>query len=370
MKIESISIQHFKLFEDFQLSFKNKTLQEVSERFLIIGDNGTGKTSLLQAVALPLALVTRTRFIRSIYDFDWAGFLPARLMAAKNPRIELDVSFEKEEIEATQDVAERWYASLPDEVKKNLPFVKPADKKCLRVVLNGSHWFVGDNNTQADRGMFLGRYYAQHLLIKDSSVRPLFSKLPGIFWFDQFRNLASNPASEENGDGKEKSSGISYETGVGRLRQFLIDWRKKQESGITYRHDFLKQLETLYQSVFPGRSFWGIERLQQLESPTEEDLYFLLSDGKYTYDLVEMSAGEQSVFPILYKIVRQQAAYSVVLIDEVDLNLHPPAAQLLVKQLYKIAPHCQYILTTHSESVNDIIGEDETYRLPGGNLCL
>ncbi|WP_263747283.1 ATP-binding protein [Plectonema radiosum] len=34
-----------------------------------------------------------------------------------------------------------------------------------------------------------------------------------------------------------------------------------------------------------------------------------------------MSAGEQSVFPIFYEFVRQQIAHSVVLIDEIDLNL-------------------------------------------------
>jgi hypothetical protein len=38
-------------------------------------------------------------------------------------------------------------------------------------------------------------------------------------------------------------------------------------------------------------------------------------------DIVEMSAGEQSVFPIFYEFVRQQIAHSVVLIDEIDLNL-------------------------------------------------
>jgi predicted ATP-binding protein involved in virulence len=83
-----------------------------------------------------------------------------------------------------------------------------------------------------------------------------------------------------------------------------------------------------------------------------------------------MSSGEQSVFPILYEFVRQQIAHSVVLIDEIDLNLHPPVAQLLVSQLPKIGPTCQFILTTHSEAVNNIIGEDETFRLPGGSLCL
>ncbi len=40
MKVESISIQRFKLFEEFELAFKNKTLQEVSNRFLVLGDNG------------------------------------------------------------------------------------------------------------------------------------------------------------------------------------------------------------------------------------------------------------------------------------------------------------------------------------------
>jgi predicted NACHT family NTPase len=45
--------------ENVEISFKNKTLEEVSNRFLILGDNGTGKTTLLQAIALPLALATK-----------------------------------------------------------------------------------------------------------------------------------------------------------------------------------------------------------------------------------------------------------------------------------------------------------------------
>jgi predicted ATP-binding protein involved in virulence len=73
-----------------------------------------------------------------------------------------------------------------------------------------------------------------------------------------------------------------------------------------------------------------------------------------------MSAGEQSVFPIRYEFVRQQIAYSIVLIDEIDLNLHPPAAQFLVRQLPKIGPTGQFIFTTHSEAVSDIVGEDDT----------
>lgn len=160
------------------------------------------------------------------------------------------------------------------------------------------------------------------------------------------------------------------EFGVGRLRQFLIDWRRRQESGRNYSEDYLGQLEALYKKVFPERSFWGIENLPSLDSPTEETTYFLIDDGHRKYDIVEMSAGEQAVFPILYEFVRQQIAYSVVLLDEIDLNLHPSAAQFLVSQLNKIAPTCQFLFTTHSESVSNVVGESDTYRLAGGALCL
>jgi predicted ATP-binding protein involved in virulence len=83
-----------------------------------------------------------------------------------------------------------------------------------------------------------------------------------------------------------------------------------------------------------------------------------------------MSGGEYSVFPILYEFVRQQIAYSIVLIDELDLNLHPPLAQFFVNQLPQISPTSQFIFTTHSEAVTEIIGNDEIYRIKGGRLCL
>jgi len=51
VKIESISIQHFKLFNNLEVSFKHKTLEEVSHQFLILGDNGAGKTTLSHRTA-------------------------------------------------------------------------------------------------------------------------------------------------------------------------------------------------------------------------------------------------------------------------------------------------------------------------------
>jgi ABC-type ATPase involved in cell division len=365
MKIESISIQHFKLFNQLEVSFKHKTLEEVSDQFLILGDNGTGKTTLLQAIALPLALATKQ--IERIAEFDWPGFLSERFWKWGIPRIQLEMSFVDEEIEATCEMAKQWYDAQPEDFKSEQPFVEPSDYHSIQVSLTSHHWKIG-HNTHAERFQFQGRYYAQQLLLwSAASVRPFFSKLPGIFWFDQYRNLVSNADNRQdtfdaNGQSFSKQS-------IGRLREYLIERKRQQELGIAPNDD-LMTIEQHYQTIFAGRTFSGLEMMPSLESPMAEQCFFVLNDGEHTYDIVEMSAGEQSIFPILYEFVQQQIAYSVVLIDEVDLNLHPPAAQSLLRQLLKISPTCQFILTTHGEAVSDVISGNETLRLPGGSLCL
>jgi predicted ATP-dependent endonuclease of OLD family len=50
MKVESIRINNFKRFDRLEVSFKNQTLNTISNCFLVLGDNGTRKTTLLQAM--------------------------------------------------------------------------------------------------------------------------------------------------------------------------------------------------------------------------------------------------------------------------------------------------------------------------------
>ena len=367
MKVKSVHIQNFKQFDNLELSFENELLGEISDRFLILGDNGSGKTTILQAIALPLALATGR--ISFIAEFDWTGFLPGRYWRRGEPRIALTITFEPEELEATRAIAQQWYAAQPEEFKRDRPFVEPGNSRQVTLILNGDSWKAG--NTPAEQAQFRGRYYAQWFLKRgNQNMRSSFQSIPGIFWFDQFRNLGSNPSPDSIGENsKQRNSHTSFEVGVGQLRQYLINWHQRRRLGDPT--DYLSQLETLYQKVFPDRKFSGVESLPSFDSPTEDVAYFLLEDAQHhQYDIAEMSAGEQAVFPILYEFVRQQIAHSIVLIDEIDLNLHPPAAQFLMKQLPRIAPTCQFIVTTHSEAATAVVGTAETYRLRGGALCL
>jgi len=225
VKVESISIHNFNRFEKLAFSLKNKTLDEISDRFLVLGDNGTGKTTLLQAIALPLALATRR--IQSISDFDWIGFLPGRYWRWGRPRIELEVSFEAEELEATREIAIKWYNAQPAELRSEQIFVTPGNSPVVKIILNGDFWKAG--NTASEAAQFLGRYYTQWFINRgNQSVRPYFSRLPEIFWFDQFRNSGSNLSQSATGEGlKESRSGISFQSGVGQLREYLINWKRQ-----------------------------------------------------------------------------------------------------------------------------------------------
>jgi len=364
MKIARVRLRNFKRFGDLELNICNRATGDIASSYLIIGDNGTGKTTVLQAIALCLSMAASTT--RSVREFDWLGWVPGRFERWGKPVIELEVHFSMAEIEATREAALRWFRSR-NGVTEGQPFVEPGDSPVVTVRMEGEHFEAG---TREQLYQLRGRSYAAQLLRTDHTARELFDLLPGVFWFDQFRNLAS-PPSEESGE--ETGTGrVTFQIGVARLRQHLNRWQMARIAGrqAPGPRDFLLELENLYKTVFTGRSFGLPEPMYRGGVPTPDDYYFILSDGNRTYDIEEMSAGEQSVFPLLYEAVRLQFRHSVILIDEVDLNLHPPLAQALVRALPRIGPECQFFLTTHSEAVTSIVSPEQTHRLPGGRLCL
>ena len=133
---------------------------------------------------------------------------------------------------------------------------------------------------------------------------------------------------------------------------------------------YIKELEERFAQLFPGTVFRGIAPRQGVVAPTAKDFYFLLErDGKL-YDITEMASGEQAISPLLYEFVRLDIAKSVVLIDELELHLHPPQQQALLRGLRRIGPDCQFIITTHSPFLTEAIPDDEEVRLEGGRRCL
>lgn len=370
MKVEQVTLKNFKRFDSLTIEIKNQALDEVADQFLILGDNGTGKTTVLQAIALCLSMASRRT--RSVESFDWLGWVPGRYRRWGTPQVELTVHFSTDEIEATAEAARRWWESQSEDQGRG-SFKEPGQNTTVKLRLDGEHF----RNDPAELFQFRGRTYAASLLYTDPTARDLFPRLPGIFWFDQFRNLGTpqNGRDSDRASGAEEqlTSRVSFQVGIAQLRDYLNKWKLERiRKGPPWppRPDYLQELENIYKRVFPGRSFADPEPMFRGGVPSPADYYFMINDGHRSYDLEEMSAGEQSVFPILYEFVRQQIKNCVVLIDEIDLNLHPPLAQTVISALPQIGPNCQFIYTTHSEAISAVVSPEQIYRLPGGRLCL
>ncbi|MGC8641853.1 MAG: AAA family ATPase [Isosphaeraceae bacterium] len=364
MRIACVRLRDFKRFEELEIDLRSSLTGEIADRFLLLGDNGTGKTTVLQAIALCLSMASwRTR---NVADFHWLGWVPGRYERWGRPVVELEVHFSQDEIDATREAARRWFHSR-QAGDRSAEYVEPGGSRVVTLRLVGEHYAAG---SQAELYQFRGRWYAAQLLETDPGARDLFENLPGVFWFDQFRNLAT-PPSMSDGIGESEGPGrLTYHIGVARLREHLNRWQLNRLTRGPAKIDFLDQLQKSYKRVFPGRSFSMPEPMYRGGVPSPEDYYFIIDDGNRSYDIEEMSAGEQAVLPLLYEFVRQQIRNSVVLIDEIDLNLHPPLAQALLKALPLLAPRSQFLLTTHSDAISGVVAPEQIYRLPGGRLCL
>jgi predicted ATP-dependent endonuclease of OLD family len=105
-------------------------------------------------------------------------------------------------------------------------------------------------------------------------------------------------------------------------------------------------------------------------NPGPDDYFFSLKRGDAIFSFEEMSSGEQAVFALLFEFVRQDIGNSVVLIDELELHLHPSEQQALLGALPELGRDCQFIVTTHSPYVAKAFPPECVVRLPGGLLCL
>ena len=364
MQLINAHIENFKGIKSCDIDFKEMIgYRRVSA---IIGDNGSGKTTVLQAIGLALSLATRKTFKTDA--FRWHGFLSDRLSTLGDTLIELTVAFDDEELAAVGSLFDAWRI-LPQNMEKQV--LRPSDLNTVRLLFrNGG---VTSPDGAGAFHQFCGRYYTSQLIKTQPQYREEFKKCGDVFWFDQMRNLGqpllshSLQESATRDDATDSSS--SWQSGVQQLRQFLVNWWAVHTSSVKHGRDYIPELEDKFKKVFPDVSFKGVSSNGN-ETGRSADFYFLLERSGKTFDIAEMSSGEQAVFPLMYEFVRLNISKSIVLIDELELHLHPPQQQALLAALPLIGPDCQYLFTTHSPFIESAVPFENQVRLSGGRLCL
>jgi hypothetical protein len=306
-----------------------------------------------------------TRRTHDMASFNWHGFLPERVPSLGPTCVELDVVFEEEEVTLTSDLFEAWHESLPSDRRQLMSIVPPSQH--TEVKLRFEKGRVTSPQSFEAVNQFLGRYYIKALKDTRPELRDRFAKLGDIFWFDQHRNLGSLMAEDIS---RESVMCEGWQAGVEQLREYLVGWWGHHTTVPRRGKDFIEPLERMFQKVFPGTRFVGIMPRGGDTTLKANDFYFLIDRDGRIYDLAEMSSGEQAVFPLVYEFVRLDIQRSIVLIDELELHLHPPEQQRLLAALPKIGSNCQFIITTHSEFLSSAIPNEQEVRLEKGLRCL
>ena len=309
---------------------------------LIVGINGVGKTTVLDALAVCLSdVVRRANKLRG----HMARFDLSDMRMGTNA---LDV---KCDYESGQENARNSYmlhfsreSAVPREDKAGMPRGQVHETPQRAV-------FVGEPLPAATGNEPGGRPLA--ILFSTNRAVPSHS--------------APTKSAAAGGVNAAFSGALSNRRGL-HLTEFEA-WMRVQEVLSLERPAAKRALDALKMAV---AHFLPDYRNLRLGGDSPNGSFLLIDRDAATLPVELLSDGERGVLAMVLDLTRRMAqanpemnnpaaeAEAVVLIDEIELHLHPGWQRRIVKNLTKTFPKCQFIATTHSPQV---IGEVEHDRI-------
>ncbi|WP_291322860.1 AAA family ATPase [Desulfonatronospira sp.] len=171
-------------------------------------------------------------------------------------------------------------------------------------------------------------------------------------------------------------------TGAANFRTFF-EWFREREDLENEARVHSAELETLYdqQLSYPDVQLESVRKALNMFMPEFTDLTVRRSplrmevkkDG-YTLIVDQLSDGEKCLMAMVGDLARRMAianpdmenpleGQGVVLIDEIDLHLHPKWQRLIVPRLLEAFPNCQFVISTHSPHVLTHVKPDNIFLL-------
>lgn len=327
--LNELTISNYKLY-------KKASIQLSPDVNLFIGDNGNGKTALLDAIY----------HIISAFQFMF--------VESKN--------YNKNKINADEDIHFEIY-----EGESGLPNIK----KEMETQIIGDI-FINEKNYELIRGKRLGggvvgagvnkdlEQYIEQVEIANkyykTPILPVFS----FYTTNRLLSKAVNLQKLEKNRFEIYNDTVRSRNNISVVTQFIKDCFIEQEK---YHNKILAF--TLIKSALE-KAYRGLLEIEPKEKTVELKYFFnkiVLQIGEKYITLDQMSDGYQAVLGIVadiaYRIVilnpntedALRITPGVVLIDEIDLHLHPKWQKKFLKILKEIFPKIQIIATTHSPFV-------------------
>lgn len=340
MRIEHITIDNFKKIEHMELRFQKGFN-------LIIGDNSTGKTSVLEAISVALG-----------------GFL------AGIDNIQ-SVNFSNDEI--------RRVCSTIGDGSYNIRYATPITVDCTAIIDNTPFHFVRrKNSAKSSRTTVEPRDIcktATRMASDDSSVLPVISYQSAARMWSQKKNKWNDPF----GDDYSRVVGYTDCLDESSNTKMLTNWFRKMEQIIWQNNKTIGEYENAKRSTAEFiKHMTGSGDARVYYDKRSEELMCMIDDERLP--LRFFSAGYRSMIGMVLDIAcrmsilnpeLRETAYmtdGVVLIDEIDLHLHPKWQWNIISALEKTFPNVQFIATTHSPIILSSYKGDSIININDGKI--
>lgn len=328
MKVNFIELRNFRNIQEQRITFENKNF------VALIGDNGSGKTTILEGITKGFVPVLRTINAEAMKDCDLAN--KDIRNGANGAAVTLGITLDDEKYVWTNRrrlSTQQPFENTGDIKTENAKELKELKVKYARCV--------------EERKLPLVLYYGTDRIIREVPQR---GHIKNFKVTDALRNCFDN---------------VNY------FRDFY-DWFKTEEDielrGLRENSDYenlkLNCVRTALERMIKGYSNIRIELAPSRMVMTNSEGVDLQVD--------QLSGGYKAVLSVIADIAKRLSIANpdslnpleeeaIILIDELDLHLHPKWQKEIVDDLKRTFPKCQFIVSTHSPFIIQSLNAEELF---------
>lgn len=370
MEIKSFRLVNVGRFTDLEVALA-PTDKHASKVTVLVGNNGAGKTTLLKSVATSLS------------------WLVARIRTEKGSGNRIDENAMRNDASSASILLE-----ISDAVVFDPDIHSPSSKWGISTARKGRK--ADSVSTLSDLNLLADSY--RSLLTQSNEA-----SLPLVAYYPVERSVLEIPLKTHAKHTFDQLDG--YDSALARGVDFsrFFEWFREREDNENEKGISAELLNDLSHKVAPGSAVWKLLSREHASSRDRQltavrvaveafmpgfnnlrvkrrpRLHMAIDKEGVTLNVSQLSQGEKSMMALVGDIARRLAMMNpaledplhgkgIVLIDEVDLHLHPKWQRNLIAQLTTTFPNCQFLLTTHSPLVISDAKDVLVYVMDEGEL--